>query len=191
MAMSALEARGVVTRPSLRFSVFIASALWLAAGIPTFGGSTASVASASPIPLCGGSNFVGGWVGKNGAGGTSIFNLAFINESHATCRLTGYPTIQGYRNSRQYPLVAGHIKGRPFNIAPTIVAPRMSGEMVLTTYALCNALNTGDHATIQKVIAKNTYTVSVKFPHSNVPIYIDGLNIDVACGLDITPLGWR
>ena len=179
--------------PKVRLSaVFAASALWLVVGIPSLGsGSSAHLASASTIPLCIGNNFVGGWVGANGAGGTSIFDLAFINEGHATCRLTGYPTIQGYRNTREYPLIAGHMKDQPFNISPTIVAPRMSGEMVLTTSALCEALNSGNRTAINKVIATNTYTVSVKFPHSNDPINIYGLSVDVACGLDITQVGWR
>jgi hypothetical protein len=161
-------------------------------GIPSFcSGSSANLASASTIPLCNGNNFEGGWVGANGAGGLSIFHIAFINEGHATCRLTGYPTIQGYRNTREYPLVVEHMKDQPFNISSAIVAPRMSGEMVLTTSALCDALNTGSHTAIKKVIAKNTYTVSVRFPHSNYPIYIYGLSVDVACGLGITQLGWR
>jgi hypothetical protein len=179
--------------PKARSSVvFAASALWLVVGIPSLGsGSSAQMASASTIPPCIGSNFVGGWVGANGAGGTTILDLAFINEGHATCRLTGYPTIQGYRNTREYPLVAEHLKDQTFDISPTIVAPRMSGEMVMTTSALCDALNSGNRTAINKVIAKDTYTVSVKFPHSNDPIYIYGLSVDVACGLDITQLGWR
>ena len=177
-------------RLSMRMSVaFATSALWFAVGIPSLGlGSGANLASASTIPVCIGSNFMGGWVGKNGATGTSIFDLAFINVGHDTCRLAGYPTIQGYR---EYPLSAGHLKDQPFDISATIVAPRMSGEMVLTTEALCNALNTGNQTAIKKVITNHTYTVSVKFPHSNDPIYIYGLSIDVACGLNITGLGWR
>ncbi|HUY42652.1 MAG TPA: DUF4232 domain-containing protein [Acidimicrobiales bacterium] len=179
--------------PKVRLSaVFAASALWLVVGIPSLGlGISANLASASTIPLCGGNNFVGGWVGVNGAGGTSIFDIAFINEGHNTCRLTGYPTIQGYRNTREYSLAVGHMKDSPFGISSTIVAPRMSAEMVLTTSALCDALNSGSRTAIEKVIAKNTYTVSVKFPHSNDPIYIYGLSIDVACGLNSTQVGWR
>jgi hypothetical protein len=179
-------------RPMIKMSaVFAAAALWLVVGVPSLGSGSSALASGSTTPLCSGNNFVGGWVGVNGAGGTSIFDLAFINEGHAACRLTGYPTIQGYRNSREYPLVAGHVKDSPFDISPTIVAPRMSGEMVLTTSALCDALNSGNRTAIKEVIAKDTYTVSVKFPHSNDPIYIYGLSVDVACGLDITQVGWR
>ena len=174
----------------LRFGVSAILALGLGVGITTLG-TVSSVASASTIPLCGGSNFLGGWVGQNGAGGTLIIDLAFINNSHETCRLAGYPTIQGYRNGREYHLVAGHINGRLFDIFPTVVAPRMSGEMVLTTSASCNALNSGSRTTINKVMAKNTYTISLEFPQSNVPIFINGLSIDVACGLNVTGLGWR
>jgi hypothetical protein len=153
------------------------------------GGDT--VASASAIPTCNGQNFWAGWVDKNGAGGTSIFDVAFVNDGRTTCRLSGYPKIQGYRNGREYTLTAGHVKGNPFDIAPTTVKPRMSGEMVFTTEALCNALNTGSRSKINKVIAENSYTVSVTFPNSTAKMYVYGLTLDVACGLDITPVGWR
>jgi len=180
-------------RSWMRLSVvFAASALSSSVGIPSLGlGVIANVASASTIPACSGENFAGGWVGQNGATGTSIEDLAFINDGHNTCRLAGYPTIQGYRNGREYPLAAGHLKDQPFDISPTIAGPRMSAEMVLTTSDSCNAMNTGNQTAIKKVIAENTYTVSVKFPHSNDPIYIYGLSINVACGLNITGLGWR
>lgn len=164
--------------------------LGLAVGIP-ISGSFASVASASTIPPCDGNNFLGGWVGQNGATGTLIIDLAFINDGHSTCRLAGYPTIQGYRNGREFHLVAGHLKGQLFDVLPTVVAPRMSGEMVLTTSASCNALNTGSRTAINRVIAKNTYSVSIEFPHSNYPIFIEGLSIDVACSLNVTEVGWR
>jgi Protein of unknown function (DUF4232) len=149
------------------------------------------VASAATLPLCRGNNFLGGWVGQNGATGTFIIDLAFINDGHSTCRLAGYPTIQGYRNGREYPLVAGHLKSQLFDILPTVVAPRMSGEMIVTTSASCNALNSGSRAAINTVIAHNTYSISVTFPHSRYPIFIDGLSVDVACGLNITGVGWR
>jgi hypothetical protein len=173
-----------------RVGVAALLALGVAVLIPT-SGPFASEASASEIPLCGGQNFLGGWVGQNGATGTLIINLAFINDGHHTCRLAGYPTIQGYRNGHEYHLEAGHLKNQPFDILPTVVSPRMSGEMVLTTSESCNALNSGNRAAINRVIAKNTYSVSVEFPHSSDPIFIDGLSIDVACSLNITGLGWR
>lgn len=173
-----------------RVGVAALMALSLAVGIQ-ISGSLTGVASASTIPLCGGTNFLGGWVGQNGATGISIIDLAFINDGHKTCRLAGYPTIQGYRNGREFPLVAGHLKNQLFDILPTIVAPRMSGEMVLTTSASCNGLNSGSRTAIDRVIAENTYSVSIEFPHSNYPIFIDGLSIDVACSLNITGVGWR
>jgi hypothetical protein len=171
-------------------SVAALLALSVAVGAP-ISGSFASATSASTVPLCGGTNFLGGWVGQNGAFGTSIYDLAFINDTHKTCRLSGYPTIQGYRNGHEYHLTAGHLRNQIFDLLPTVVAPRMSGEMVLTTSASCNALNSGNRTAINSVIAKNTYAVSIEFPHSPDPIFIDGLSIDVACGLNITGVGWR
>ncbi len=162
-------------------------------GAPVLGsGAIGAVASAPTVSACSGDNFWGGWVGKNGAGGTSIFNVAFVNDGHSTCRLSGFPTIQGYKNGREYPLTAGHMNGRLFDIYPTDVAPRMAAAMVITTADDCNALNTGGQTAIKKVIAKDTYPeISVKFPNSNNPVYVYGLALDVACGLDVTIVGWR
>jgi hypothetical protein len=168
------------------------AALMLAVGLPIVGvGNSPVLAAASTVPSCRGNVFLGAWVGRNGAGGSSIFQVAFINDGTTTCRLAGYPIIQGYRDGREYPLKTEHIKSNPFGLSPTIVAPRMSGEMVITTSALCNALNTGNQSSIKKVIARTTYTVSVKFPHSNYPIDVNGLSLTVACGLDVTQLGWH
>jgi hypothetical protein len=188
-----LRLGGAMRRPYLKLSAVIAaSGLSLVFGFPPLGSESHTLAASGvTVPFCSGSNFVGGWVSTNGAGGMSFFEVAFINEGNTTCRLTGYPTIQGYRNNREYPLTVGHMGDSLFDIVPTVVAPRMSGEMVLATSAFCDALNTGSHAAIQKTIVKNTYTVSVKFPHFNDPISIDGLRVDVACGLDITQVGWR
>ncbi len=173
-------------------AIAVATGLCLLSGVPTIGHVGApGPASASTPATCSGGDFVGGWVGKNGATGTSIFVVAFVNEGRTTCRLAGYPTIQGYRDGRRYPLHAQHITSQPFGLSPTVVGPQMSGELVLTTSGLCNALNSGGRAKINSEIADNTYAVSVEFPHSNDPIYIYGLNLDVACGLDVTGLGWR
>jgi hypothetical protein len=164
----------------------------LALGLPIFGvGNGPLLAAASTVPSCRGNDFLGAWVGRNGATGTSIYEVAFVNNGQTACRLAGYPTIQGYRGGREYPLKAEHIKGHSFDLSPTIVAPRMSGEIFITTSALCNALNTGKQASIMREIARTTYTVSIKFPHSNYPIDVLGLNLTIACSLDVTQLGWR
>lgn len=177
---------------ALRLSIFVAVSAMSIVGSSSLGlKSSANLAFASTSRPCNGNYFVGAWTGVNGAEGTSIFDLAFINEGGVSCRLSGYPTIQGYRSNREYRLSAEHVRDNTFDISPTIVAPRMSGEMVITTSALCDALNTGSRAELQQVVAKNTYTISVKFPHSYHTIYIYGLRIDVACGLEVTQLGWR
>jgi hypothetical protein len=175
-----------------KVSVIAGSVFLLAVGLPFLGTvSGEPPAAATSVPSCRGNDFLGAWVGKNGATGTSIFQVAFINNGPAACRLAGYPTIQGYRNGRQYPLKAEDIEGQEFQLSPTIVARRMSGEMFITTSALCNPLNTGGQSTIKKEIARTTYSVSVKFPHSDYPVDVYGLHLTIACSLDITQLGWR
>jgi hypothetical protein len=153
-------------------------------------GPDSAVASGSSIRACGGGSFWGAWVGKNGATGTNIYELAFINRGHTSCHLGGYPTVLGYRDGRGYALKAGHLNGKLFDLSPTVVGPRMSGEMVLTTRNDCNALNTGSRRQIEKVIDDNSYEVSINFPHSTAAVIVYGLDVDVACGLNITELGW-
>ncbi len=178
--------------PLLRRFAFIVTLSSVLVGLPAFGMGNGTVHANAASPAdCSGSNFLGAWVGVNGATGTSIYQVAFINDGHTTCRLAGFPKILGYRDGREYTLTTGHIRSQVFDISPTVVAPRMSGLMVLTTSALCNSLNSGDRSSIQRVIARSTYGVRVEFPHSSVPVEVHGLNLDVACGLNVTALGWR
>lgn len=68
----------------------------------------------------------------------------------------------------------------------------MSGLLLRSTSDGCNALNVGGRPRIRKVIAKDTYTnVSIELPNSSDEIAINGLSVDIACGLEVSQLGWR
>lgn len=154
--------------------------------------TTATSASAVSVPACSGANFWGGYVGSNGEAGSLVYTVAFINAGHTTCRLSGYPTVRGYKNGHEYSLKAGHLNDGPFDIMPTILAPQMSGALVLMTATDCNALNAGGQRSIQKDTVSHTYRdISIEFPKSTDQIYINGIDIDVACGLSSTQLGWQ
>lgn len=181
------ERKFVLIRFSATISVVLMS---FCAGVSNSGLWSGS-ASASTFSTCAGNNFWGGWVGKNGAGGTSIFQVAFVNHGKNTCELSGYPKVQGYRNGHEFELAPSRLKSKLFNLAPTIVASRMSGEMYFTTSSSCNALNSGGRTAIEKAIADNTYSISVTFPLSNQKVYIYGLKLDLACGFSVTNLGWK
>jgi hypothetical protein len=165
----------------------------LAVGLPMIGvGASASYAShAQPAP-CSGTNLWAGLVGSNGAGGTSFYNIAFINVGHTSCRLFGYPKIEGTRGNVTHELPAVHENVADVNLAPTVLAPRMAGELMLATGSECNALNTGGRIKINKVITANTYTFfTFDLPNSAGSVIVQGLSLDTACGLDISQLGWR
>ncbi len=63
---------------------------------------------------------------------------------------------------------------------------------MLATGSLCNALNTGGRVKIQKVIAANTYTfLTFDLPDSAGSVIVQGLSLDIACGLGVSQLGWK
>jgi Protein of unknown function (DUF4232) len=176
-----------------RVCVATLMALCLAAGVPISGYfANATLASAASIPACSGANFWGGYVGSNGEAGSVTYTVALINDGHTTCRLSGYPTVDGYKNGHEYSLSNGHLKDAPYHITATNLAPRMSGVLVLMTAVDCNALNTGGQTSIQKETIAHTYeNISIEFPNSTDRVYINGIDIDEACGLTSTQLGWQ
>jgi hypothetical protein len=154
-------------------------------------GEMAVAANAPKVAACNGNNFWAGLIGSSGASGNTFYTVALINEGHTTCRLAGYPTFHGMKDNRVFSIPAQHLNSQPFGISPTILAPRTSGELILTTGDVCDALITGGQMKIKKVMSENTYTnFSVTFPKSGVRVYVPGIDLDVACGLNTTELGW-
>lgn len=168
------------------------STLLLVPGLSALVPQDAAVAAhASIITACNGNNVWAGLIGSSGASGNTFYTVALINEAHATCRLAGYPTFHGTRDNRGFSIPAQHLNSQGFGISPTILLPRMSGELILTTGDVCDALITGGQTKIKKAMSENTYTnISITLPKSGVRIYVPGLVLDVACGLDTTELGW-
>jgi hypothetical protein len=168
-------------------------AVGLAVGLPvlSFGANESSASPVQPAP-CSGKSLSAGLVGSNGAGGTSFYDIALINVGRTSCRLSGYPKIEGTKGDETHELPTVHENVADLNIAPTILAPRMAGEIVLATDSECNALNSGGRVKITKAIAANTYTfLTFDLPDSAGSVIVQGLSLDVACGLGISQLGWK
>jgi hypothetical protein len=145
----------------------------------------------STIAPCSGNDFWAGLVGSSGASGSTFYSVAIINTGHAACRLAGYPTFHGHKGNRVFSIPAQHLSDQSFGISPTILLWRTSGELILATSEVCNALILGGHAKIKKVMSENTYSnISITFPKSRIQVYVAGIVLDVACGLDTTELGW-
>ncbi len=164
--------------------------LTVAAPITTVGNSPAS-ASTSRIALCRGNNLWGAYVATGAATGNFIYTIALINVSHTTCRLTGYPKVQGEKGDRTYDLPVRKHGTFAGNLVSTVLSPRMSGELLLSVADNCNALNTGSTSTINKVAATNTYSnLTIKLPGAAGDVYVTGFKVDIACGLEVSRLGW-
>jgi len=164
--------------------------LTVAAPMADFGNSPVS-ASTSRIALCRGTNLWGAYVATGAATGNFIYTIALINVGDTTCRLTGYPKIQGVKDDRTYDLPISKHGTFAGNLGSTVLSPRMSGELLLSVADNCNALNTGSTSAINKVAATNTYSdLTIKLPGAAGDVYVTGFKVDIACGLDVSRLGW-
>jgi hypothetical protein len=128
-----------------------------------------------------------------GAGtGNFVYTIALINVSHTTCALSGYPKIQGMKGNRTYTLHISKHGTFAGNLPSTVLSPRMSGELLLSTADNCNALNTGGIAKIDKAAAINTYmSLTIELPNSDGDVHLSGFKVDIACGLEVSQLGWN
>ena len=179
----------ITTRTIFRFAAFT-MCLSVAAPMATLSDSSA-VASAGRIALCRGNNLWGAYAGTGAATGNFIYNIALINVGHTTCRLTGYPQIQGVKDGRTYTLPISKHGTFAGNLTSTVLSPRMSGELLLSVADNCDALNTGSRRAINQVAAANTYTdLTIKLPGATGDVYVTGFKVDIACGLEVSRLGW-
>ena len=154
-------------------------------------GASAS-ATNSPAPLCTGSELLGAYAGFGAATGNFIYNVVVVNVGHTSCRLGGYPKVLGVKGNRTYTLPISKHGTFGGNLVPTVLSPRMSGRLLLSTADNCNALNIGGISKIKRVAAAHTYSqLSIKLLGSAVVVSIPGLTIDITCGLEVSELGWR
>jgi len=178
------------TRITLRL---VLTAFCIVVGVPMMSVETSVASSSTPhVAPCKGGNLWGAYLGYGAATGHFIYTIALINVAHTTCKLSGYPKIQGIRDKRTYTLHVSKHGTFAGNIPSTVLSPRMSGELLLSTADDCNALNTGGTTKIDKVAAANTYTIlTIELPNSTGVVNVTGIKVDIACGLEISQLGWR
>ena len=167
------------------------SVLCLGAGATLTSTDTQASAANSQVPLCTGSNLLGAYAGYGAATGNFIYDVLLINVGHHSCRLKGYPTVQGKKDNRTFTLPISKHGTFAGNLLPTELSPRMSGRLLISTADNCNALNVGTTATINRVAAAHTYSdVSIKLTGSALEVDIPGLIFDIACGLEVSQMGW-
>ncbi len=169
------------------------TAFCFAVGVPmTSAGTSVASASTPHVAPCKGDDLWGAYVGTGAATQNFIYTIALINVGHTTCELSSYPKIQGIRDNRTYTLHVTKHGTFAGDLPSTVLSPRMSGELLLSTADYCNALNTGGATKIDKVAAANTYTnLTIELPNSAGDVYLFGFKVDVACGLEVSQLGWK
>jgi hypothetical protein len=155
-------------------------------------GDSLAAASTNRVAPCQGSKLWGAYVATGAATGNFIYTIALINVGDTTCRLDGYPRIRGVRDGRTFTLRISKHGTFAGNLSPTTLSPRMSGELLLSVADNCNALNTGGTAKINRVAAENTYSdLTIELPGSAGDVDVTGFNVDIACGLEVSRLGWN
>ena len=165
--------------------------LCLVAGATITSVGTPASATNRQVPLCTGTDLLGAYAGFGAATGNFIYDVLLINVSHASCRLNGYPSVQGMKGNRSFTLDISKHGTFAGNLLPTDLSPRMSGRLLLSTADNCNALNIGSTSQIQRVAAAHTYShLTIKLRGLAVEVDIPGLTIDIACGLEVSQMGW-
>ncbi len=141
---------------------------------------------------CRGADLVGLQMGSGAGLGNQENIVGVVNVGTASCRLGGYPGLEGTRNGHAYPLtVSGH--GTYFgDLSPTVLAPRMLGALLLATDDGCQALNQPTQAADRAAMAAHSYTgVEIELPLHDGVVVVNGVRFDTACGLSSSRLGWR
>jgi len=165
--------------------------LCLVAGVTITSIGTPASATNRHVPLCTGTDLLGAYAGYGATTGNFIYDVILINVSHTSCRLYGYPSVQGMKGNRSYTLHVSKHGTFAGNLLPTKLSPRMSGRLLLSTADNCNALNIGGTSQIERVAAAHTYShLTIKLRGSAVEVDIPGLMIDIACGLEVSQMGW-
>jgi hypothetical protein len=148
-------------------------------------GPTAANASGVVIRPCEGSNLVGAFVSNQVGMGHVVTTVAITNVGTSTCALGGYPTLVGLRGTEEIKLrVTGH-GTYGGNLRPTILAPRMSGALIISTGDLCGP-------SYGVPLAGHAYSgVIVVLPQNKGNVRVPGVTFDTTCGLAVSQLGWR
>ncbi len=132
----------------------------------------------SAVSPCIGTNLVGAFAYSNVYAGGALITVAVVNVGQSACRLGGYPKLLGIRGGHEYAFKDVRRGTQDVSLRPAILAPRVSGALILDIVTGCNA-------NVSPTPVADQYTgVTVVLPGSN------GTQLDVPCGLGESQLGW-
>jgi len=171
-------------RPSFRALVFT-----LAVGMTMFGVSISNVAIAHASDLatssCSGSNLVGALVSKQVVTGHEVTTIAVTNVGSSACSLRGYPGLVGLKGSERRKLRVTKHGTYGGNLEPAVLAPRMSGALIIGTGDLC-----APYYGVPP--AGHTYSgLILVLPGNKGDVIVVGVAINTSCYLAESRLGWR
>src|ERR1017187_8059921 len=139
----------------------------------------------SVVPSCEGSNLVGAFVRNQVATGHVVTTIAVTNVGTATCKLGGYPHLDGLRGERKFSLRVTAHGTYGGNLRPTTLAPRMSGAVIIGTGDLCGP-------GYGVALPGHSYSgLILILPNNEGYFTVPGVTLDTSCGLAESQLGWR
>jgi hypothetical protein len=145
---------------------------------PAFGSTKSSVQA------CTGTNVTGAFAYSNIYAGGALITIAVVNVGTRTCQLGGYPKLMGIRGGHEYALANVSHGTQDVSLEPAILAPRMSGALILDTSLGCNA-------NVYPYPVSDQYTgVVIVLTHDNGHVKVVGVPLYVPCGLGESQLGW-
>ena len=180
-------------RSHLRIAASVAT-LTLACGVSSLalaGGAFGQVSksqSTGAIPPCRSAHLAGVFVRTGAAAGSLGSMIGIVNVGTVACRLGGYPGLEGVRDHHLFHLRITEHGTFAGNLDSTVLAPRVTGGLIIRTVDACNALNNPNRCA---VAAAHTYTtLYVELPDHHGAVAVFGGSIDTACGLQVSRLGW-
>lgn len=134
--------------------------------------------------MCIGTNLVGAFAYSNVYAGGALITVAVVNVGQSTCRLGGYPKLLGIRGGHEYALKDVRHGTQDVSLQPANLAPRQSGALILDIELGCNA-------NVTPTPAADQYSgVVLVLPGGNGHVRINGVHVDLPCGLGESQLGW-
>jgi hypothetical protein len=117
--------------------------------------------------------------------------IGILNVGETSCRLGGYPGLEGVRDHHLSHLHITGLGTYSGNLEPVVLAPRITGALIVGTEDACPALNNPNQHKVAATAAAHTYTnLYVVLPDHGGSVLVRGAKIDTACGLWVSRLGW-
>jgi len=147
--------------------------------------TTAAYAAGVAVPACAGSNLVGAFVSNQAGMGHVVTTIAITNVGTTTCTLGGYPGLVGLRGNKKIKLHVTAHGTYGGNLRSAILAPRMSGALIIGTGDLC-----APYYGVPP--AGHSYSgLIVVLPKNEGTVLVLGVTLDTTCYLVESQLGWR